>query len=226
MSGGLGGGAAALVSGDGAGAVEGLRRLGALRQRAEALWRCDLCSAEVAPHPHHEHLLEPAARQVACACTPCALLFPADAGKRYRRVPRRVWHLNGFTLSDEQWDALAVPVNIAYFHTRSPGGDVHVEYPSPAGAMESLLTLQGWADVVATNPVLLRMQPDVEALLVYRIGSEREHFLVPIDRCFELVGLIRVHWHGLSGGTEVWQRIARFFSALRENAVEREAARA
>lgn len=223
MSDGLGGGAATVAPGAGAGALEGLRRLGALRPRAESLWRCDLCAAEIAPHPHHEHLLEPAARQVACACTPCALLFPPDAHKRYLRVPRRLWHLNRFELTDEQWDALAVPVNIAYFHTTTRSGEVRVEYPSPAGATESLLTLEGWTDVVAANPVLKRLQPDVEALLVYRIGSEREHFLVPIDRCFELVGLIRVHWRGLSGGGELWQHVAEFFTDLRQHAVEREA---
>ena len=44
---------------------------------------------------------------------------------------------------------------------------------------------------------LKNMEPDVEALLVNRIGHARawtsEYFLVPIDQCYKLVGLIRSH---------------------------------
>jgi hypothetical protein len=42
-----------------------------------------------------------------------------------------------------------------------------------------------------------------------------EYFVVPIDVCYRLVGLIRIHWRGLSGGTEVWQEIGKFFTELR-----------
>jgi hypothetical protein len=34
-----------------------------------------------------------------------------------------------------------------------------------------------------------------------------------------LVGIIRVHWRGLSGGEAVWQEIASFFQRLNEEAV-------
>ena len=34
-----------------------------------------------------------------------------------------------------------------------------------------------------------------------------EYYVLPIDECYKLVGLIRAHWQGLSGGTEVWQEI-------------------
>ena len=34
----------------------------------------------------------------------------------------------------------------------------------------------------------------------------------------ELVGLLRVHWRGLSGGTEVWERVGGFFTELRGSA--------
>jgi hypothetical protein len=60
------------------------------------------------------------------------------------------------------------------------------------------------------------MERDVEALLVNRVRGAREHFLVPIDECYSLVGLIRMHWRGLSGGREVWEKIDRFFQDLRE----------
>ena len=60
-------------------------------------------------------------------------------------------------------------------------------------------------------------------LLVNRVGMARgctpaEYYLVPIDECYKLVGLIRTHWRGLSGGTEVWREIGAFFAALKQRA--------
>ena len=66
--------------------------------------------------------------------------------------------------------------------------------------------------------MLLDMQADVEALLVNRVGSTRDYFLVPVDECYRLVGLIRLHWHGLSGGSLVWGEISSFFDSLRRRA--------
>jgi hypothetical protein len=43
---------------------------------------------------------------------------------------------------------------------------------------------------------------------------------VPIDECYRLVGLIRVHWKGLSGGSEVWREIRKFFDSLKARSVE------
>ena len=201
--------------------LDSLRRFVRAREPAE---RCELCAAGIAPHPHHEHLLEPRDRQLLCSCTPCALLFPVEAQKRFRRVPRRLWWLSGFTMSDATWDSLAIPVNMAFLLTSVPSGDLHAYYPSPAGATESLLTLAGWTELVQANPALSSMQPAVEALLINRVGARRDHFIAPIDRCYELVGLLRVSWRGLSGGTEVWQRIGAFFDELRGAAQERPAA--
>jgi hypothetical protein len=62
------------------------------------------------------------------------------------------------------------------------------------------------------------MEPDVEALLVNRVRETREYYLVPIDACYKLVGLIRAHWRGLSGGAEVWHEIKHFFDELKERA--------
>jgi hypothetical protein len=44
-------------------------------------------------------------------------------------------------------------------------------YPGPAGATESLLSLDAWEQLVASNPALADLEPDVEALLVNRIGE-------------------------------------------------------
>jgi Family of unknown function (DUF5947) len=54
----------------------------------------------------------------------------------------------------------------------------------------------------------------VEALLVNRVGDKRMYFIAPIDKCYELVGTIRAHWKGLSGGEEVWREIDGFFAQL------------
>jgi hypothetical protein len=151
----------------------------------------------------------------------CAMLFPADAEKRYRRVPRRLWYLQGFEMSDGQWGSLAIPVNMAFLHTSTPDGTIRAFYPSPAGATESMLTLEGWSQMVSDNPLLEDMLPDVEALLVNRTGGARDHYIAPIDKCYELVGLIRISWRGLSGGQEVWERIDTFFTELRAAAREK-----
>jgi hypothetical protein len=82
------------------------------------------------------------------------------------------------------------------------------------GATESLLQLDAWRSLEAANPILGTLEPDVEALLVNRARGARHHHLVPISDCFELAGLIRTRWRGLTGGREVWDEIARFYDAL------------
>jgi hypothetical protein len=190
---------------------------GALRQFARRSLpeeQCELCSAGL-PH-NHQHLLALDSRQLLCACDACALLFiRPDAGK-YRRVPRRARWLGDFHMSDADWLALAIPVNMAFFFFHSGAGRVQAYYPSPAGPTESLLPLETWQSLVRDNPPLAGLEPDVEALLVNRLGTRREYYLAPIDRCYELVGLIRIHWRGLSGGAEVWREIESFFAGLRK----------
>jgi hypothetical protein len=173
-----------------------LRRF--VRQRAVAE-RCELCSAEL--RSEHEHLVEPATRQMVCACQACAILFSGKANTRYRRVPRRIRYLSNFQLTDAQWESLLIPINMAFFFHSSAAGRVLALYPSPAGATESLIELEWW--------------PDTEALLVNRVRGAAEYYLLPIDECYKLVGFIRTYWHGLSGGTEVWEAIGKFFAGLK-----------
>lgn len=196
---------------------------GVLRQfvrRKRAVERCELCSAEVAAE--HPHLIEPQSRKLLCTCNACAILF-SGMGTKYKRVPRRVLALENFRLSDGQWDSLMVPISMAFFFRSTPDARVVAFYPSPAGAVESLLPLETWKDIETANPVVTEMEADVEALLVNRVGHARgftapEYYLLPIDECYKLVGLIRANWRGLSGGTEVWQEIARFFEEMKNRA--------
>jgi uncharacterized protein DUF5947 len=191
-----------------------------LVRRDRAQERCELCACNV--FPGHHHLVEVGKRKLLCTCEACALLF-SGPGKKYKRVPRRVLALPRFQMSDGQWESLMVPINMAFFFKSTPDARVVAIYPSPAGPTESLLTLETWNDIASANPVLQHMESDVEGLLVNRMGygrgaSAAEYYVLPIDKCYELVGLIRANWKGLSGGSEVWQEIGNFFAALKERA--------
>jgi Family of unknown function (DUF5947) len=206
--------------------MAGLRQFTRKRTPIE---RCEMCGRALAAE--HQHLIEPEKRKLVCACDACAVLFTTQAGTKLRRVPRRVRFLADFRMSDSQWNSLMIPIEMAFFFNSSPHGRVVAFYPSPAGATESLLALETWNDVVNDNPILAEMTPDVEALLVNRVGAARgvpaQYYIAPIDECYKLVGLIRMTWHGLSGGTEMWREIAGYFSALKEKAgVAREIASA
>jgi hypothetical protein len=205
-----------------------------VRKPRQVLERCELCALEVAPG--HSHLLELDTRRVTCVCDACAILFDGNARQRYRRIPREAKRLRSFTMDDQEWDSLLIPINLAYFVHVSSAGKTIAQYPSPGGAMESLLDLEYWNAIVERNPVLKNFQPDVEALLVNRISQSRDlrshemsaddensgdgklkesqYYRAPIDQCFRLVGIIRRNWRGLSGGEEVWKAIDRFFSEL------------
>ena len=175
--------------------------------------RCEFCAIEVPAG--HRHLLEVGSRKILCVCDPCGLRFEGVVGGRFAFIPRDVRALPGFRITDGQWDSLALPINLAFFMRSRTTGSIQALYPSPAGVTESLLPLEHWEAIAAENPALGELAPEVEALLVNRVGEEREYFIAPIDRCYELAGLIRVHWRGLSGGETVWRKIGEFFASLR-----------
>jgi Family of unknown function (DUF5947) len=204
------------------------RGFGALRQFARArrrtdaaLEHCEMCSKGLAKE--HPHLIELASRQIICACDACALLFEGMEHAKYKRVSRRAEWLTDFEMTDGQWESLMIPINMAFFFHSTSEGKMIAMYPSPAGAVESLLPLDAWDEIVELNPALRRLQPDVEALLVNRVGhahgmASAEYFIAPMDECYRLVGLIRGNWRGLSGGSEVWAEIGKYFTNLRSNA--------
>jgi hypothetical protein len=201
---------------------ETLRQFARARRKPDkALEHCEMCSAGLAQE--HPHLIELSSRQIICACDACALLFEGMEKSKYKRVARRAEWLTNFEMTDGQWESLLIPINMAFFFNSSSEGKMMALYPSPAGAVESLLSLDAWNEIVEVNPVLRRLQPDIEALLVNRVGhahgmSKAEYFIAPMDECYRLVGLIRSNWRGLSGGSEVWQEIGKFFSNLRAKA--------
>jgi hypothetical protein len=197
-----------------------LRRLAqsASQEREAALERCELCG-EVIP-ANHRHLLDLQSRELMCACQACKILFDRkEAGVgHYRLVPDRRLRIEGFRLEDEDWAALEIPVDMAFFFHSTRDERVSAFYPSPAGPTESLLRLDAWQDIERANPVLLSLEPDVEALLVNRARGARQHFIVPIEDPYRLVALIRSRWRGLTGGQEVWEGIEGFFAELADGA--------
>lgn len=191
--------------------------LGVLQQlmrRKERVERCEFCQAGLGKD--HRHLFEPASHQLTCVCDACAVLFPGRGHTKYAHVPRRIKQLTDFRLSDAQWESLMIPIDLAFFTHDSMAGHATATYPSPAGPTGSTLRLSTWDTIVNENPVLRGMEADTEALLVNRVGGARDYYLAPIDRCYELVGLIRRHWQGFSGGADVWREIDLFFTALKE----------
>ncbi|HYR91774.1 MAG TPA: DUF5947 family protein [Terriglobia bacterium] len=175
---------------------------------------CDFCRAAVAER--HQHVMDAANWKIQCVCDACAVLFGSQGQTKYLRVPRRIRFLPNFRLTDDQWDGLLIPIAMAFLFHSSRHGKVVALYPSPAGPVESQLTLESWEEIASSNPELANMQKDVEGLLVYRVGSAREHFVVPIDECFALIGIIRTQWKGLSGGSTMWNEVRTFLAALKE----------
>lgn len=196
-------------------------RLGRLAQQqrtvavaAEPDEFCELCSAPIPPQ--HRHVLELSTRDIKCTCRPCSLLFEgggAGAG-RLKLVPERRLRLEHFDMSDVMWEELRIPVDMAFFFFSSAQDRVVAYYPGAMGPTESELELTAWGELEAANPILADLEPDVEALLVNRARGARSQWIVPLDECYALVGLIRTRWRGFSGGKEVWQAIEDFFRTL------------
>jgi uncharacterized protein DUF5947 len=184
------------------------------RERDAQLERCELCGAAI--DPEHRHLLDLRSRELMCACRACAILFDrreAGAG-RYRLVGDRRLRIDDLALDDATWAELRLPVDMAFFFRHSGEGRVKAYYPGPMGPTESQLELDAWEALEADNPLLRTLEPDVEALLVNRSLGARRHWIVPIDECYGLVGLIRTTWRGFTGGAEVWQGIRQRFEEL------------
>ncbi len=197
--------------------LEALRRFTQKQPSARPVEeQCEMCGAPLATE--HHHLVDLSRQALLCTCDACAILFVrGGAGHdRYQLVPRRYLALPDFRMTDEQWDELMIPVNVVYIFQSTPARRVIAFYPSPGGAMQSQLDLASWSTLINDNPILNELKPDVEALLINRVRDRREYYIVPIDACYQLVGLIRSRWKGLSGGDTVWQAIEAFFVDIRK----------
>ena len=184
-----------------------------------------MCATPIAAE--HSHVADLENSSLLCACRACYLLFTQQqagltsvaAGRgRYRAVPDRYLHDPGHPLSAREWEELEIPVGLAFFLRSSKRDEVAAFYPSPAGATECRLDLTAWERMSAEHPLLRAMEADVEAILMSRTDDRLEHFLVPIDACYELAGRMRLYWRGFDGGSEARQSIAEFLDAVRSRA--------
>jgi hypothetical protein len=200
---------------DGLAALRRLSRPPAQEPPAPRAEVCEMCGAEIGPA--HGHVADLDHQRLLCTCRPCHLLFTGTGagGGRFRALPESIRRVEGIAISDTQWDDLQIPVDLVFVFRQGAAEHHSACYPGPGGATESLLDLSSWDAVLEANPVLRSVEPDVEAVLLRRGSAGSEGYLVPIDVCYALVGLVRRDWVGLSGGREVWTAIEAFFDDLR-----------
>jgi hypothetical protein len=172
---------------------------------------CDLCKTSVPDD--HRHMLNLYERQIVCTCESCWALRSGDP--EFRLVGNRTAWLEGFRLPDDLWANLQVPIGLAFFLHSTVTECVVAMYPSPAGATESELRFDTWNELKALNPVLDGLERDVEGLIVNRLSDPPAYVIAPVDRCYMLVGLIKLHWEGISGGPAVGEAVTGFFDDLR-----------
>ena len=193
-----------------------LTQLLSSRERPAAGEACEMCAAPVGDD--HRHVVDLERRALLCACRGCALLFErTDGDGRYRTVPDRYLRVEAFMLPPPAWAALQIPVGLAFIVTNTSLGRPVAFYPSPGGATEADVPPDGWNAIVDANPELVDVEADVEAVLV-RADTPASCFVVPVDRCYELVGALRLHWRGFDGGAEVREHMAAFFDDVERRA--------
>jgi Family of unknown function (DUF5947) len=198
--------------------LRGLARAGGVPSEAPAgppAERCDLCKTTLPDD--HRHMLHLVDRRIVCTCEACWALRSGDA--EYRPTGRRELWLTDFRCDEETWAGFQIPIGLAFFMRSTVTDSVVAFYPSPAGATESELALDSWERLVAANPVLEQLDADAEALVVNRMSEPAEYAILPIDRCYELVGLIKSRWEGISGGSAIERAVPEFFERIRARAV-------
>ena len=142
-------------------------------------------------------------------------------------MPDRFLSFPDFGLGRREWEALQIPVGLAFFFRNSALDRTVAFYPGPAGATESELDMAAWA-AASCDPRVGLLADDVEALLV-RVPDERRYrslmspaavgFLVPIDACYEFVGGLRLLWRGFDGGAQARDFIDGFFAGVAQRSV-------
>jgi hypothetical protein len=176
---------------------------------------CDLCGVTIPED--HRHLLHLVERRIVCSCEACWAMRAGEGD--YRPVGNRTLWLSELEIPDDLWASFQIPIGLAFFMASTVTNCVVAMYPSPAGATESELHFESWNRMIALNPILAGMEPDVEGLIVNRLSDPPAYAIAPIDTCYALTGTIKASWEGISGGGAVEQAVAGFFERLRERAV-------
>lgn len=174
--------------------------------------KCFFCGL-VLPEDHR-HLVDLSAMKFMCTCEMC-MITKAESGT-YKPLPQRSLRLEGFNMSDQLWSDFLIPVNMAFFVVSAKRNGTVAYYPAPTGATESKLKMEAWNNLAELNPILNTLTSDLEALLINRLDDTGEYYIVPIDNCYKLIGMIRIAWKGIFGGKETNDTIRKFFSELKE----------
>jgi hypothetical protein len=188
-------------------ALAGLRRLKEAERGEEY---CDLCSAALPPE--HKHFVQSVSHRLICTCNVCSLLL--SGAEMYRAVGPAIQRLYKLDISDAEWRILGIPVGLAFFYITDDRNVIAV-YPSPAGPVRAQIDVSDWKATLGALPVFENLKPLVESVLIDR-NRDTHCCLVPIDRCYELIGTIRRLWQGFSGGAAVQQEIQHFFENLQQ----------
>ena len=181
---------------------------------AEGEQQCELCVLTLSSK--HRHLLHLDERRILCVCETCWAVRSGEA--EFRPVGNRTVWLEDFALTDEQWASFQIPIGLAFFMISTVSKGAIALYPSPAGATESELDLEAWEKLVSENPALETLDADSEALIVNRMADTPLHVIAPIDVAYQLVGVVKSSWEGISGGRATEDAVAGYFEGLREQA--------
>jgi hypothetical protein len=154
-----------------------------------------------------------------CVCPACAASYASQDDRSLRPVPRVARELLNFHMTPVQWGALGLPVNLAFCYWSSLDGGPVALHPGRDRASETRLPDEPWLDIVSDNPVLRKMAPDVEGLIVHREPTSRHprpvYVVVPIDAGYQLIGILRAYWQGDDGGDAVWPEVDGFLRRVR-----------
>ena len=81
-------------------------------------------------------------------------------------------------MTDAQWNALMIPIGSAVLFRHDASGKLAALYPSPAGPVESRLTLDAWEEIAKDNPEVRSMETDVEVTPQGETQSQKAGTLV------------------------------------------------
>ena len=132
-----------------------------------------------------------------CVCRPCYLLF-APRGRRRRPLPRRrrgrCAGSTTWSSTRRDWDALRIPVDLAFFFRQQPTRTALLAfYPGPGGATESDArpARLGRHRSTPTRCSTDDRCPTSRRCCCAATTARSPAHLVPIDVCYELVGVVR-----------------------------------
>ncbi|WP_433830342.1 DUF5947 family protein [Actinoplanes sp. CA-015351] len=163
--------------------------------------RCGVCLTRTATGGRH--LVDLSERSLVCGCADCH-----ENPGGLRPVPDRFLELPGEVVDRETWDELDVPAGLAFLWRTEER--LLVSGPAPDRVVEHDLPVTVWERITGRHPAFAALRPGVEALIIRRAGA----FLVPIDACYELAGLLRTSWRGFDGAQATRGSLTMFFAKL------------